>query len=209
MALPGWVSLAFPAGAAAAKHWGLWNGLTNVFCPDMTAVPRPNFLFEVNPDLLYRRKLSQLWVLVQSGCSVQRRRKNKKASRRCWTLDFWCWLRVHVCVLLTGNFPPCHTEVGSIDSVFIQGEAGRVTFPPNTAQRHVCHKHLRRTGLIKRHTWHAFRGRRFSSFHSSVRWLTSYNWTYFRHLLGWSECTVQDFILQYCKNRVCTSSNEL
>lgn len=135
--------------------------------------------------------------------------KNIKASRRCWTLDFWCWLRVHVCVLLTGNFPPCHTEVGSIDSVFIQGEAGRVTFPPNTAKRHLCHKHLRRTGLIKRHTWHAFRGRRFSSFHSSVQRLTSYNWTYFRHLLGWSECTVQDFILQYCKNRVCTSSNEL
>lgn len=209
MALPGWVSLAFPAGAAAAKHWGLWNGLTNVFCPDMTAVPRPNFLFEVNPDLLYRRKPSQLWVLVQSGCSVQRRRKKKKGEQAVLNIGL-LMLAKSACLCTFDRELPSVPYRGWQHRLSIYSGRGRTChFPPNTAKRHVCHKHLRRTGLIKRHTWHAFRGRRFSSFHSSVRRLTSYNWTYFRHLLGWSECTVQDFILQYCKNRVCTSSNEL
>lgn len=41
MALPGWVSLAFPAGAAAAKQRGLWKGLTNVGFPDILATIAP------------------------------------------------------------------------------------------------------------------------------------------------------------------------
>lgn len=46
MALPGWVSLAFPvAGAAAAKHRGLWNGLTKPGCPNMTAFSEQTLLF--------------------------------------------------------------------------------------------------------------------------------------------------------------------
>lgn len=41
MALPGWVSLAFPAWAAAAKQWDLWNGLTNVGFLDILATNGP------------------------------------------------------------------------------------------------------------------------------------------------------------------------
>lgn len=35
MAFPGWVSFAFPAGAAADRPWGLRKGLTNFGSPDM------------------------------------------------------------------------------------------------------------------------------------------------------------------------------
>lgn len=46
MALPGCVSLALPAGAAAAaRHRGLWNGLTNPGCPDMTIKLSAFFFF--------------------------------------------------------------------------------------------------------------------------------------------------------------------
>lgn len=37
IAFPGCVNWTFPAGAAAARHPGLWNGLSNLGRPDMTA----------------------------------------------------------------------------------------------------------------------------------------------------------------------------
>lgn len=67
MALPGWVSLAFPDWAAAAKQWGLWNGLTNVGFLDILATNGPQNnqkLVHFQDDTLYPSRSS---ASVHSG----------------------------------------------------------------------------------------------------------------------------------------------
>lgn len=72
IAFPGCVSLAFPAGAAAARHCGLWNGFTNPGWEDMTAESLLFFplLFKVNAGVMDRGGSSSQSVSQPSGPHV-------------------------------------------------------------------------------------------------------------------------------------------
>lgn len=75
MAFPGWVSLAFPAGAAADRHWGLWKGLTSLGSPDMVLLVHNNNNNNNGPRLL-----ANLTVTFPQGRELYR---PPRATRRC------------------------------------------------------------------------------------------------------------------------------
>lgn len=68
MAFPGCVSLAFPAGAAAARHCGLSNGLTNPGCGDMTG--RNFVVVVVFPLLFFFLKSTRTGWLDEAAAAV-------------------------------------------------------------------------------------------------------------------------------------------